>query len=120
MLVLNDPNLVSRPLNPAVRKLMQQRFTEVCSEELYNYDRHGYAIMVEPGDSVAAIEQEIDFSILRNSFDGTRYRGPDLTPPFEALEEHLKYRDIGGEVFPLTHFPQLSTDIHYHTKMSFV
>ncbi|UVS60485.1 MULTISPECIES: hypothetical protein [Nitrosomonas] len=44
--------------------------------------------MVEPGDSAAAVEQEIDFPILRNSFDSTRYGGPDFSPSFEAMEEH--------------------------------
>ena len=80
--------MVSRILNPAVRKLMQRQISEACSGEPYNYHRTAYAIMVEPGDSAAAVEQEIDFPILRNSFDGTRYGGPDFSPSFEALEEH--------------------------------
>jgi hypothetical protein len=45
-------------------------------------------IVVEPGDSLEVLEQEIGFPILRNPFDSTRYGELDFTPSFEALEEH--------------------------------
>lgn len=75
MLVLNDPAQVNRIPDPAIRSLVQQRFSEVCAGEPYDYDTHGYMIVVEPRDGVEALEREISFPILRNLFDGTRYGG---------------------------------------------
>ncbi|SFN15292.1 hypothetical protein [Nitrosomonas communis] len=89
MLVLNDHNLVDRIPDPAIRELVQQRFTEICAGEPYDYDLHGYMVVVEPGDSVETLEQEIGFPILRNLFDGASYGEPDFSPSFEALEEHV-------------------------------
>lgn len=45
-------------------------------------------IVVEPGDSIDILEQEVGWPILRNLFDDTRYGEPDFTPSLEALEEH--------------------------------
>lgn len=45
-------------------------------------------VMVEPGDSVAVLERETSFPILRNLLDGARYGQPDFTPSFKAREEH--------------------------------
>ena len=47
-------------------------------------------VMVEPGDSVAVLERETGFPILRNLLDGARYGQPDFTPSFKALEEHTE------------------------------
>ncbi|SFI86134.1 hypothetical protein [Nitrosomonas sp. Nm34] len=88
MIVLNDPHLANRIPDPAIPSLVQQRFSEVCAGEPYDYDLHGYMVVVEPGDSAEALEREIGFPILRNSFDNTCYGEPDFTPSFEALEEH--------------------------------
>ncbi len=88
MLVLNDPHLVNRIPDPSIRELIRQRFSEIRAGEPYDPDLHGYMVVVEPGNSVEALEQEIDFPILRNSFDDTCYGEPDFTPSFEALEEH--------------------------------
>jgi hypothetical protein len=88
MLILNDPALVNRIPDPDIRDLVHQRFSEICGAEPYDYDTHGYMIVVEPGDSVTALEEEISFPILRNLFDDARYGEPDFTPSFEALEEH--------------------------------
>ena len=46
------------------------------------------AIIIEAGDSLSDIEQEIGFSILTNLFDNVRYPDPDFVPCFEVLEDH--------------------------------
>ncbi len=45
-------------------------------------------IIIEAGDSISDIEQEIGFSILTNLFDDKRYPDPDYVPCFEVLENH--------------------------------
>ncbi|MDP1927577.1 MAG: hypothetical protein Q8K62_03600 [Thiobacillus sp.] len=88
MLILRDPALASSIVDPDVRSLVEQRFAEVCAGEAYDYDSHGYMIVVEPGDSVESLEQEISCRILHNLFDDARFGDPDFSPSFEALEDH--------------------------------
>ena len=88
MLVLNGPALANRITDPAIRALVVQRYSEICDGEPYDYDSHGTMIVVEPGDSVEALERESSCRILRNLFEDTPFGDPDFSPSFEALEEH--------------------------------
>ena len=45
-------------------------------------------IVVEPGDTVAALEEECGCPILRNLFDEVRFGEPGYAPSFEHLEDH--------------------------------
>lgn len=88
MRIVRDPASINGIPDPGIRALVSQRFSQILSGEPYDYDQHGYMIVVEPGDSVDILEEEISFPILRNPFDGSRYGEADFTPCFEALEEH--------------------------------
>ena len=88
MLILRDPALARSITDPDIRALVEQRFREICAGEPYNYDQHGYSIVVEPGDTVMALEEESSCPILRNLFDDTRFGDPDFAPSCEALKEH--------------------------------
>ena len=88
MLILNDPALINRITDPDIRNLVSQRFSQILSGEPYNYDQHGYMIIVEPGDSIESLESETCCFIIHNPFDGTHFGDSDFTPCFEALEEH--------------------------------
>src|ERR1019366_1611891 len=88
MLILRDPALAKRIADPDIRSLVEQRFVEILAGEPYDYDSHGYMIVVEPGDTVDALEEESSCRILRNLFDKTRFGDPDFAPSCEALEEH--------------------------------
>ena len=59
MLVLRDPEVAgSIVATPEIRRLAEQWFLDVCAEEPYEPDLHGYLIVVEPGDSVQDLEEE--------------------------------------------------------------
>ena len=88
MLVLRDPALASRIADPGIRSLVEQRFAEILSGEAYDYDQHGYMVVVEPGDTFESLEKETFCPIHRNIFDEACYGNPDFSPSFEALEEH--------------------------------
>ena len=88
MLVLRDPNLISQIRNPHIRALVSLRFAQVCNGEPYDCNRHGYMVVVEPGDTVEQLEQETGCGITRDVFDETRYGEADFAPSFEILEEH--------------------------------
>lgn len=94
MLILRDPSHVQGVQNPAIRALVEQRFSELCLEEPYDADIHGYFVIVTPGDTVAALEAAADWQILGGIFDDSRYGDPDFAPAFEVLEEHVACYEI--------------------------
>ena len=107
MLVLRSPDDASRIADPEIRNLVKLRFAQVCSGETYDPDRHGYMLVVEPGDTVEAIERESGCPMLRNTFDDARFGDPEFTPAAEVIEEHSNcyelvfiFSDDGGvEIF---------------------
>ncbi len=88
MRVLRDPGLTSAIENEALRALVAQRFMEIVQDEPYDPDIYGYFIVMEPGDSVAALEQETGWPILGSVFNEARFGDADFSPCFEFLEEH--------------------------------
>ena len=45
-------------------------------------------VVVEPGDTVEQLEQEIGLPLLHGLFDNVPFGHPDFTPCFDILEEH--------------------------------
>jgi hypothetical protein len=78
MLVLRDPEATRRIAAPEIRRLVEQRFLDICADEPYEPDLHGYMIVVEPGDSVQDLEEESGC---------TFYGAAGSSPYFEVLEE---------------------------------
>ena len=94
MLILRSPEVASRIGDAEIRRLVEQRFIQICNGEAYDHDLHGYMIVVEPGDSVSALEEESGCPILRNLFDDARFGDPEFTPSAEAVEEHSNCYEI--------------------------
>ena len=76
---LSQLNLVT---DPDILKLVKLRHYQL-GDEMFSS-----VIIVEAGDTVQDIEQEIGFSILTNLFEDVRYPDPDFVPCFEVLEDH--------------------------------
>jgi len=75
MIIIRDPASTNTINDPGIRNLAETRFTQILAGEPYDYDQHGYMIVVEEGDSIADLEAETCCSISAD-------------PMFEALEEH--------------------------------
>jgi hypothetical protein len=88
MISLRDPQATSQVTDPYIRDLLSLRWSQVLAGEPYDYDRHGYMVVAEPGDTVEQLEQEIGWPILHGLFDDVPFGDPDFTPCFEILEEH--------------------------------
>ena len=88
MLVLRDPASASSVADPEIRGLVEQLFVTICDGEPYEYDLHGYMIVVEPDDSIETLEEESGCRIVRNRHDDTRFGNPAFSPSFEFVEEH--------------------------------
>ena len=65
-----------------ILKLVKMRHDQL-GDEMFDS-----VFIIEAGDSLSDIEQEIGFSILTNLFEDVRYPDPDFVPCFEVLEDH--------------------------------
>ena len=88
MIVLRDPQATSLITDPYIRELVSLRWSQILAGEPYDYDRHGYMVVVEPGDTVEQLEQEIGLPILHGLFDDVPFGHDDFNPCFDILEEH--------------------------------
>jgi hypothetical protein len=82
MLILKPPSSFGSITAPDILKLVKLRHYQL-GDEMF-----GSVIIIEAGDSLSDIEEEIGFSILTNLFDDVRFPDPDFVPCFEALEDH--------------------------------
>ena len=89
MLIVTSPQATLRIADPDVRRLVWTRFNQITDGEAYDYDRHGEMIVVEPGDTVAALEEESGCPSLTNPYEDTRFGDPGFTPVFEAIEDQV-------------------------------
>ena len=82
MLILKSPSSFDSITDPDILRLVKLRHSQL------GYEMFGSVIIIEAGDSLSDIEEEIGFSILTNLFDDVRYPDTDFVPFFEALEDH--------------------------------
>ena len=82
MLILKSPSSFDSITDPDILRLVKLRHSQL------GYEMFGSVIIIEAGDSLSDIEEEIGFSILTNLFDDVRYPDPDYVPCFEVLEDH--------------------------------
>lgn len=88
MLTIRDPTDIHSITDPAVRRLVQRRWSEVINGEPYDLDTHGEMLVVEPGDTAADLEERSGLPIFTSPFDDSRFPDPEFIPVCEALEEH--------------------------------
>ena len=82
MLILKPPSSFDSITAPDILRLVKLRHSQL-GDEMFDS-----VIIIEAGDSISCIEEEIGFSILTNLFDDVRYPDPDYVPCFEVLEDH--------------------------------
>ena len=82
MLILKSPSSFESITDPNILKLIKLRHDQL-GDEMF-----GSVIIIEAGDSISCIEEEIGFPILTNLFDDISYPDPDFVPSCEALEDH--------------------------------
>ena len=88
MLILKSPSSFDSITDPDILKLVKLRHDQM-GDEMF-----GSVIIVEIGDTVEDIENEIGFCILTNLFDDVRYPDPDFMPSCEALEDHGNFYEM--------------------------
>ena len=88
MLILKSPSSIDSITDPKILKLVKMRHDQL-GDEMFDS-----VIIIEAGDSLSDIEQEIGFSILTNLFDDISYPDPDFVPSCEALEDHGDFYEM--------------------------
>ena len=82
MLILKSPPSIDSITDPNILKLVKLRHDQLGDEMFVS------VIIIETGDTVEDIENEIGFFVMTNLFDDVRYPDPDFVPCFEVLEDH--------------------------------
>ena len=82
MLIIQNRSQLHHIIHPDIHKLVTLRLTQLDSI------LPTPMIIMEPGDSLSDIEEEIGFPILTNLFDDISYPDPDFMPCCEVLEDH--------------------------------
>jgi hypothetical protein len=79
--------------NLAIKALVQQRINDI-GREAFDSEDVGYFIVVEATDTIAAINAQVGFDILRNGFTGIRFDEPGYGRFFEFIEEFSSCYDM--------------------------
>jgi hypothetical protein len=74
--------------DPAIQRLVEKRFYEICNGEAYDAEIHGEIIVAERGDTLGSLEGESGCPIATNPFDECHFPDPDFAPACEVIEEH--------------------------------
>ena len=93
MIVVRDSQSLPQITNEEVRKLVQQRIDDLCVEG-DDVQAMGYFVIVEIGDTVEAIQEQIGFNVLSNRLTGVRYDDPMFTASFEFIVEYPSCYEI--------------------------
>ena len=88
MQIVRDPSLANTVENAEIRSLIQKLYSEICDGAPFEYDRHGYMVVVEPGDTVQSLEEATGCSILKDPTNDARLGDPSFVPAFEFIDEH--------------------------------
>jgi hypothetical protein len=88
MLSITDGGSLTRALstlpNPCLKRLLEQRRKQLSG----SITGQGRFVIVQPGDTLAAIEQALSFSAFQNPIDGSGFGDSDFTPAWEWIEDH--------------------------------
>ncbi len=94
MKVIRDPIDIATVADPGIRELLLQRLQAVTDGEPYEAEEMGYFVVVEPGDSVEAIEAQLGFTFVAENRWGESCTDANYNPGFEYLDEHASCFDM--------------------------
>ena len=89
MQVIQSLLCFSNVINVHIRHFLEQRFLAMTDGDDLDPDIHGYALVIEPSDTIASLLADAEGCILRGLTD----KGPFVMPP-ESVEEHPEFYDL--------------------------
>ena len=94
---LHTPDDLAGLVDAALAHVIRQRFAELADDD-YPFDELAEFWLVEPGDTVEALETAAQLPIAHGWFSDARYPGTDFAPAWDLLEAH----DSGYEMVFVT------------------
>lgn len=83
MITVTDPTDLSHITHAGIRQLVSFRLQQLASEvEAMSF------IVVQPGDNIEQLGDEVGLPILHGLFDDLPFDHPDFSPCFEFMEVH--------------------------------
>lgn len=95
MIRIYDSADAQRVRDPTIRRLLQRRLRQLRNDGECGAGGSIEILVVEPGDSVAVLEEQSGCPILRSLFDDSCFGDLDFAPSFEVLEEHSACYEMG-------------------------
>jgi hypothetical protein len=86
MIVVKSLADTSQISNTAIRELVRKRINDLGGDA-FDATELGFFLVVESGDTLEAINDQLGFDILCNRWTGVRYDQADFSPSFEFVEE---------------------------------
>lgn len=86
MKIIRDLAAATQITDPEIRQLVEKRLKDL-GEEPFDLAALGYFIVVEPGTSLEALNDQLGFNILASRFTGIRDDQTGFAPSFEFVEQ---------------------------------
>ena len=86
MQIIRDLPSTQHISDSAIRTLVQQRIDDLGGDQ-FNTTELGYFLIVEPGDRLDTITEQIGFNVLANRVTGILWDQTGFTPSFEFVED---------------------------------
>lgn len=77
-----------------LHSLLTQRYAQLMQDDGWAFEDIARFLIVQPGDTLAAVNAALGFPIDENFVDGARFGEPDFCPSWEWLIDH-------GDLFEL-------------------
>ena len=88
MLTITDGGSLSRALSLPIDLRLKQLLIDRRDQLGGRIEDEARFIVVQPGDSLVALEQELGFSVFQNLVDGSRFGDPEFQPCMEWIAYH--------------------------------
>ncbi|NMM15475.1 MAG: hypothetical protein HHJ17_18305 [Rhodoferax sp.] len=94
MQTIRDPADAATVTNLELRTCIEKTISDLSEDYPYDPDVLGYFLVVEPGDSIDALNAQLGFDILANKWTGIRFDQLGYTQSFEVLDEHAGFFEM--------------------------
>ena len=85
---LHSPDDLAGIADTSLSGVIRQRFRELAAYDDYTFDELAEFWLIEPADTVEALEAATQLRIVHDWFSDARYPDPDFSPAWEVLEAH--------------------------------
>ena len=93
MIVVRNLQSTYQISNLAIRELVQQRINDLGGET-FDTESIGYFLVIEAGDTIETINEQVGFNVMKNRFTGIRFDDTGFTPSFEFIQEFASCYDM--------------------------